>query len=317
MKIAVLDDYQGMALSLADWNRLPDDCEVVPFRDHIADREALIAALAGFEVVCVMRERTPLPAEVIERLTDLKLIVTAGARNASIDVAAAAARGIPVSGTRRSGPAAAELALALLFACARDIVSEAQSVREGGWQVGLGRDLAGTRLGIVGLGKLGARVARIGLALGMDVVAWSQNLSDERAAEVGVRKIEKDELFRTADFVSIHLVLSQRTRGLVAEAELALMKPDAALINTSRAAIVDTPALLRALTEKRLRNAAIDVFDIEPLPASDPVRSAPNLIATPHIGYVTREAYTIFFTDFVEDIQAFRSGRPIRLIAPK
>ena len=314
MKIAVLDDYQGLALSMADWDRLPGDCEIVPFREHIADKARLVGALRGFDVVCVMRERTPLPADVIEGLPELKLIVTAGERNASIDVGAATRKGIPVCGTPRSGPAAAELALGLLFACARDLVSEAQSVREGGWQTGVGRDLAGATLGVVGLGKLGARVARFAQALEMDVVAWSPNLTRERAQEVGVRRVEKDELFRTADFVTIHLVLSARSRGLVGASELALMKPDASLINTSRGPIVDAAALSEALSEGRLRNAALDVYDTEPLPADDPLRRVPNLIATPHIGYVTREAYSIFYTGFVDAIEAFRAGAPIRVI---
>ena len=314
MKIAVLDDYQGLALSMADWDRLPGDCEIVPFREHIADKARLVEALRGFDVVCAMRERTPLPADVIEGLPELKLIVTAGERNASIDVGAATRRGIPVCGTPRSGPAAAELTLGLLFACARDLVSEAQSVREGGWQTGVGRDLAGATLGVVGLGKLGARVARFAQALEMDVVAWSPNLTSERAQEVGVRRVEKDELFRTADFVTIHLVLSARSRGLVGASELALMKPDASLINTSRGPIVDAAALSEALSEGRLRNAALDVYDTEPLPADDPLRRVPNLIATPHIGYVTREAYSIFYTGFVDAIEAFRAGAPIRVI---
>lgn len=315
MRIAVLDDYQGVSLDLADWSRLPAGCEVVPFREHIADEDELVRELKPFEVVCAMRERTALPRSVIVRLPQLKLIVTAGVRNAAIDVAVAAERGVVVSGTRRSGPAAAELALALLLALARNLVDEANAMRDGGWQVGLGRDLSGAVLGIMGLGNLGSRMARFGQALDMEVLAWSQNLTPERAAEGGARLVDKAELLRRSDYVSIHLVLSARTRGLVGAPELALMKPDAALINTSRAPLVDTDALVAALEAGRLRAAAVDVFEQEPLPREHPLRRVRGLLATPHIGYVTREAYEIFYGDFVECILAFAAGKPVRVLS--
>lgn len=316
MKIAILDDYQQVALGMGGWERLPPQCKVVAFADHIADQDELVARLADFDIVCAMRERTPLPASVIARLPCLKLIVTAGVRNASIDVTAAAEREIPVCGTRRSGPAAAELALALLLALGRNLVEECNSVRSGGWQIGLGRDMAGAVLGVIGLGSLGSRVAAFGKALGMEVLAWSQNLTDERAAEVGVQRVEKAELLRRSDFVTIHLVLSQRTHGLIGAEEFALMKRDAALINTSRAAIVDTNALVSALEQKRIRAAAADVFDEEPLPVGDRLRNVRGLLATPHIGYVTKEVYEIFYTDFVEDILGFLNGNPVRVLTP-
>ncbi|WP_182084299.1 D-2-hydroxyacid dehydrogenase family protein [Aureimonas sp. ME7] len=316
MRIAVLDDYQRVATTIGGWDRLPSSFEVVPFHDHVADADGLVARLSNFDIVCAMRERTPLPAAVIERVPRLKLIVTSGGRNASIDVTAAASCGVTVCGTEGSGPATAELAVALLLESARDLSAEMASVRAGGWQVGVGRTLAGKTLGVLGLGRLGSKVARIGAAMDMEILAWSQNLTAGRAKEVGATLVGRDELFRRADYLTVHLVLSERTRGLVGERELGLMKPDAALVNTSRAAIVDTPALLRALAAGRLRRAALDVFDSEPLPPSDPIRDTPGVVATPHIGYVTRETYEAFFSGYVEAILGFVEGRPIRVLSP-
>jgi phosphoglycerate dehydrogenase-like enzyme len=265
-------------------------------------------------VVVAMRERTPLPREVITALPRLRLIVSTGRRNPVIDVEAARERGIPVCGTGSLSTAPAELTWALILGLARDLVTEATQVRDGGWQTALGRDLAGSTLGILGLGRIGAQVAAVGAAFGMRVQAWSQNLTDERAAEVGVERVELDALLAGADVVTLHLVLSDRTRGLVGARELGLMKPDALLVNTSRAGLVDTPALVEALHAGRLGGLGVDVFDEEPLPADHPLRSTPRTLATPHVGYVTRNVYRNFFAGVVEDIAAYLEGEPIRTL---
>ncbi len=313
MRIAVLDDYQGIAATLADWDSL--QAEVTFFSDYLgADDDGVVAALAGYDVVVAMRERTPITAERLARLPELRLIVSTGRRNASIDLKATAARGITVCHTGYLPSPAAEHTWALIHAATRRLDVELGAIRSGGWQTTLGRNLEGRRLSVLGLGNLGSRVAKVGLAFGMDVVAWSQNLTEERAAEVGARKVEKEELFATADVLTIHLVLSKRSRGLVGSAELGLMKPDAILVNTSRGPIVDEAALLAALRGDRLGLAALDVFDVEPLPADHPLRHERRAITTPHIGYVTREQYEIFYRDAVEDIAAFAAGAPIRLL---
>ncbi|NUP73575.1 MAG: D-2-hydroxyacid dehydrogenase family protein [Sinomonas sp.] len=313
MRIAVLDDYQGVAASLADWGSLGAD--VTFFADHLGqDDDGVVAALAGYDVVVAMRERTPLTADRLARLPELKLIVSTGRRNASIDLKATAARGITVCHTGYLPSPAAEHAWALIHAATRRLDVELGAIPSGGWQSTVGRGLEGQRLSVLGLGNLGSRVAKVGLAFGMDVVAWSQNLTDERAAEVGVRRVEKEELFATADILTIHLVLSKRSRGIVGAEELALMKPDSILVNTSRGPLVDEAALLDALQGGRLGLAALDVFDVEPLPADHPFRNAPRTILTPHIGYVTREQYEVFYRDAVEDIAAFAEGQPIRLL---
>ncbi|WHA44011.1 D-2-hydroxyacid dehydrogenase family protein [Agrobacterium larrymoorei] len=314
MKIAILDDYQNVSQSYADWTNLKRKGEVVVFNDHISDPEELKGALAPFDAVCLMRERTPLGKDLIEALPNLKLIVTAGARNAAIDMAAAKERGITVCGTRRSGASAAELAVTLIMALARNLVTEARSMQDGGWQVGVGKDVKGTRLGIIGLGNLGAEVARVGKALGMDVCAWSTNLTPERCTELGVTYLSKEELLETSDFISIHLVLSERTRHLLGAADFKSMKSSAYLVNTSRADIVDTEALLAALDARELAGAAIDVYSTEPLPRDSRLRTHPRVLATPHIGYVTENAYRTFYTDFVEDIEAFLDGSPVRVL---
>jgi phosphoglycerate dehydrogenase-like enzyme len=310
MKLAILDDYQRVALTMADWSPLRDRVEIAVFDRHLAADDAVAEALADFEIVCIMRERTPFPASLFERLPKLKLLVTTGRRNAAIDLAAAGRRGVTVCGTGSPGHAAGELTFTLILALARNLLAEANSMQARGWQVGLGRDLHGATLGILGLGHIGAQIAGFGRAFGMNLLAWSQNLSDARAAEVGVRRVAKDELFASADFITIHLRLSPRTRGLVGARELALMRKDAYLVNTSRGPIVDEAALIEALEQGRIAGAALDVYDQEPLPEGHPLRRTPNLLLTPHIGYVTRETYRVFYGDTVDLVQAFLDGRP-------
>jgi phosphoglycerate dehydrogenase-like enzyme len=313
MKIAILDDYQGAALGFADWDSLGADIEV--FTEHIADPDDLAQRLAGFDVVVAMRERTRFPAEVLARLTDLKLLVSTGRRNAAIDVEAARRQGVLVCGTGYVPSPTAEHTWALILAAARNLGTELPAMRDGGWQTTIGTGLTGATLGLLGLGNLGSRVARVGQAFGMNTIAWSQNLTAERAAEHGVTLVSKEDLFATADVLSIHLVLSRRTRGLVGAAELAAMKPDALLVNTSRGPIVDEAALLDALRRKEIGGAALDVYDIEPLPADHPLRGLPNVVLTPHLGYVTKETYAVFFRDAVEDIAAYRAGSPVRVMS--
>ncbi len=315
LTVAVLDDYQGVAADLADWDSLGSDVVTVFFADHVADPDALVQRLRPFEVICVMRERTRLPRNVLERLPNLKLLVTTGRRNAAIDTNAARDLGIVVCGTTSPGHATAELAMALILNLARNLHQEVESVRSGGWQREVGRDLRGATLGIVGLGRLGGQVAVAAAAFGMQVIAWSQNLTEERCREVGARRVSKDELLRTADFITIHLRLAERTRGLIGAAELALMKHDAYLINTSRGPIVDEDALLTVLESGDIAGAALDVFDREPLPPDHRLRRAPRLLVTPHVGYVTRETYEVFYGETVEAIAAFLRGSPVRVIA--
>ncbi|SHN70154.1 Lactate dehydrogenase [Geodermatophilus obscurus] len=316
LRIAVLDDFQSVSGTFADWSRLPGAAEVVAFADHLDDEDAVAERLAGFDVVVAMRERTPVPRSLLERLPRLRLLVTTGARNAAIDVAAAAERGVTVCGTGAHPTGPVELTWALILAVARHVPEEDAGLRAGGWQRTVGTDLAGATLGVVGLGRLGTRVARIGSAFGMDVVAWSQHLTDERAAEAGVRRVERDELFATADVVTVHLVLSDRTRGLVGRDELARMQRSAILVNTSRGPIVDEAALVEALSAGRIAGAGLDVYDREPLPADSPLRRAPRTVLTPHLGYVTRDTYRVFYGDAVEDVAAFLRGEPVRVIAP-
>ncbi|MFI0925876.1 D-2-hydroxyacid dehydrogenase family protein [Streptomyces sp. NPDC021012] len=314
LRCAVLDDYQGVALTSADWSPLADRVDVRVLREHLTDRDALVAAVEDCEVLVVMRERTPVDAELLARLPRLRLLITSGMRNASIDLAACAARGVTVCGTASSSEPPTELTWALLLGLARHVPAEARAVREGGpWQSTVGSDLAGRTLGLVGLGKIGAKVARIGLAFGMDVAAWSPNLTEQRAAEHGAR-LAKDrlDLFSTSDFVSLHLVLSDRTRGLVGEPELRAMRPSSYLLNTSRAGLVDSDALLRALREGWIAGAGLDVYETEPLPADDPLRTLPNVLALPHLGYVTEANYGRYFGEAVENIEAFLAGSPVR-----
>jgi phosphoglycerate dehydrogenase-like enzyme len=312
VKIAVLDDYQHVAEGFADWSRLGDH-EIAFFHAHLGD--GLAAAIEPFDVVCAMRERTAFPADVFDRLPNLKLLVTTGMRNASIDLDAAVAHGITVCGTEVPSTPTAELTWGLVLALARRIPVEAAGMRDGGWQTTVGVDLDGKTLGILGLGRLGSIVARYGAAFGMRLIAWSENLTSERAAECGAELVTKDELFSSADFVTIHLVLSRRTRGLVGAHELGLMKPTAYLVNTSRGPIVDEAALLETLESGRIAGAAIDVYDREPLPPDHPLRRAPNTVLTPHLGYVTENTYRVFYGQTVEDVEAWLAGAPVRVIA--
>ncbi|MER6346172.1 D-2-hydroxyacid dehydrogenase family protein [Streptomyces sp. NPDC001595] len=316
LRCAVLDDFQNAATTAADWSPVTDRVEVVPFTEHFGTEEELAAALADFDLVVTLRERVPFPASLLDRLPRLKLIVATGLRNTVIDYAAARAHGITVCGTESSSTPPVELTWALLLGLARGLVQENTALREGGpWQSTVGADLHGRTLGLLGLGKIGSRVARIGLAFGMDVVAWSRNLTAERAAETGVRLAPSmAELLAGSDFVSVHLALSDRTHGLLGAPELALMKPTAYLVNTSRAAIVDQDALLAALHEGRIAGAGVDVFDVEPLPAGHPMRTAPRLLATPHLGYVSRANYARYYGQAVEDIRAYLDGTPVRLL---
>lgn len=313
-RIAVLDDYQNVALQTADWKKLSSDCEITVFRDHVDGLDALAARLAPFEVIVAMRERTPFPRALLERLPNLRLLVTTGMRNTSIDLEAAAARNVVVCGTPGLPYPTAELAWGLILSLFRRIPQEDRAMREGRWQTTLGLGLNGKVLGVLGLGTLGSRVARVGRAFEMDVLAWSQNLTKERAAEVGATLVPKDELLARADVVSIHLVLSERTRGLVGKRELGLMKRTAFLVNTSRGPIVDETALVEALESGRIAGAGIDVYDEEPLPMEHPLRRAPNTVLTPHLGYVTEETYRVFYGGAVEDIAAWLAGAPIRVL---
>jgi phosphoglycerate dehydrogenase-like enzyme len=314
MKIAILDDYQNVALTFGDWDSLEAEIEV--FTEAFAGPSEVVERLAGFDVVVAMRERTRFPAEVLDRLPDLRLLVSTGPRNAAIDLEAASRNGIVVSATGYLGPPTAELTWALILAAARNLPAEFRSMREGGWQVGVGTMLHGKTLGLLGLGRLGAEAARIGQAFGMKPIAWSQNLTAEKAAEHGVTAVSKDELFARSDVLSIHLVLSDRSRGLVGARELALMKPSAMLVNTSRGPIVEEAALVDALRRKVIGSAALDVYVTEPLPSGHPLRTLDNAVLTPHIGYISRETYEIFYGDAVEDIAAFRDGTPVRVMNP-
>ncbi len=318
MRIAVLDDYQGVALSSADWRPVTDHpstpCTVDVFRDHLSEADALVERLTPYDAVVVMRERTPLPAGVLTSLPRLRLVVTTGRRNPSIDLAAAAAADITVCGTDSLATAPAELTWALILGLARQLVPEATTVRAGGWQTTVGRDLAGHTLGLLGLGRIGTQVAAVGRAFGMDVVAWSRSLTPERAAQAGAHSASVDEVLSGSDVVSIHLVLGEGTRGLVSERELALLRPDALLVNTSRGPIIDERALLAALERGHLGGVALDVFDEEPLPADHPLRTAPRTLLTPHLGYVTRDVYATFFTGVVEDVTAYLAGSPVRTL---
>jgi len=314
LKIAILDDYQHVALGSAGWDAL--GAEIVAFSSHIADTGDLAAELRSFDVIVAMRERTPFTAERIGLLPNLRLLVTTGMRNASIDVAACAAAGVTVCGTSGSPGATPELTWALILAVTRHVAEEDAAIRRGGWQHTMGFGLRGRTLGVVGLGNIGRAVARIGQAFGMEVLAWSQHLRAEAAASAGVTAAGKDELLSVADVVTVHYKLSERSSGLIGARELSLMKPTAFLVNTSRGPIVDQDALLAALRAGDIAGAGLDVYDEEPLPAGHPLRSAPRTVLTPHLGYVTDDGYRIFYTEAVEDIAAFAAGRPVRVIEP-
>jgi phosphoglycerate dehydrogenase-like enzyme len=316
-RLAILDDYQGVALSLGPWERLPKDLAVEVFRDTITDPEALVARLAPFDAILMMRERTPFPRALIERLPKLKLLMTTAARNRSIDMAACADRGVTVCGTASVGHPTVDLTWGLILALARGIPAQEASLRAGRWQgMPLGTTLEGRTLGVIGLGNLGSRVAKVGAALGMKILGWSQNLTEEKAAAAGATRVDKATLLRDSDVITLHLVLSDRSRGIIGAADLAQMKRTAYLVNTSRGPLVDQAALIAALTEGRIAGAGLDVFDEEPLPAGHPILAAPNTVLTPHLGYVTEQNYRTYYADAVEDILAFLAGAPIRVVPP-
>src|ERR1700732_1188397 len=302
MQVAILDDYQNVALQLADWSGVRRHAEITVFNDHLAAPSAVIERLRSFEVVCVMRERTPLTREILQQLPNLKLIASTGPRNASIDSQTAVDLGIAVTATGYDSTPTIELAWSLILASMRGIDREAASLKAGGWQTGLGSNLRGKSLGVVGLGNIGREVARIGVAFGMKVIAWSQNLTEEKASAAGATLVDKPTLFREADVVTLHLVLSGRTRGLIGASEFALMKPTARFVNTSRAPIVDDAALIEALQARRIAGAAVDVFDVEPLGPDHPFRKLENVLATPHVGYVTEDLYRTFYGDAAANI---------------
>jgi phosphoglycerate dehydrogenase-like enzyme len=314
VRVAILDDYQHVALQMSDWSVLPADVEVRVFSDHLADQDALVERLKDFEVVMAMRERTPFPRSLLERLPTLRLLTTTGMRNAAVDLQAATDCGVVVCGTGGVLYPTAELTWGLILALLRHIPREDQATRTGQWQVSMGIGLHGKVLGVIGLGNLGSQVATVGKAFQMPVLAWSQNLTAERAAQVGATLVSKDELLSQSDIVTIHLVLSQRTTRLLGTRELGLMKPTSYLVNTSRGPIVDEQALVAALQKKTIAGAALDVFDEEPLPLDHPLRRLENTVLTPHLGYVTTETYRIFFGQTVENIQAFLNGAPVRVI---
>jgi phosphoglycerate dehydrogenase-like enzyme len=317
LRCAVLDDYQGVARTAADWSAVSGMVDVTTFSRHFADEDELVAAIDGFDIAVVMRERTPFPRSVFARLPLLRLLVTTGMRNAAIDRVAAAEHGVVVCGTGSSPVPPTELTWALILGLARHVAIENAALRAGGpWQSTVGVELAGRRLGVLGLGRIGGRVARIGQAFGMDVAAWSRNLTRERTDELGVTlAADLGELLETSDVLTVHLVLGDRTRGLVGPAEIARMRPTAYLVNTARSGIVDRAALVDALVHHRIAGAGLDVFDQEPLPADDVLRRLPNVLATPHLGYVAHDNYRRFFGEAVEDIAAFVAGAPVRVLA--
>lgn len=318
LSCAILDDYQGVATTIADWRGLSGKVDVQVFRDHIFDRAALAEALRRFEIVVAMRERTAFDAPLFERLPNLKLLVTTGLRNASIDLVAAGKRGVTVCGTQSAVGSTSELAWGLIFSLMRDIPAEVARFRAGGrWQAGVGRGVHGKTLGVVGVGNLGARAAKAGVAFGMDVSGWSRSLTEERCRELGIRRAASlDELLAGSDVITLHLTLNAQSRGLIGEREFGLMRAGAILVNTSRGPIVDERALIDALRGRRIAGAGIDVYDVEPLPDDHPFRSLDNLVATPHLGYVTEESYRVYYGQAVEDIAAWMGGKPVRVLKP-
>ncbi len=315
-RIAILDDFQNVALEVVDWSAVAQRAEITVFNDHLADADAVAERLREFDIVVIMRERTPFPAALIDNLPNLRLLVTTGRRNLAIDLDAATVRGVVVSGTDSVGYSPAELTWALILALMRSIPKEDRATREGRWQTALGRALNGRVLGVIGLGKIGARVAAVGKAFEMDVTAWSQNLTGERCAEIGVRQVGFEELLTTSDVITIHTVLSDRTRGLIGAGELAKMKPTAYLVNTSRGPIIEEEALITALKDGTIAGAGLDVYDVEPLPLDHPLRNLENTVITPHLGYVTDDNYRVYFGHAVEDIGAYLDGGPVRVLNP-
>ncbi len=316
MKVAILDDYQGVAHEFADWSRLPGDTEVEFFRDHVADEDSLAQRLQDFQVVMGMRERTPFPRSLLSRLPELQLLITTGGGNASFDLPAASELGIVACGTGGTGEGPTELTWGLIISLMRQIPLEDREAREGKWGSVVGMGLKGKTLGLLGLGHIGSLVARVGNAFDMNVIAWSQNLTAERAAECRATLVDKDTLFRDSDVVSVHLRLSDRTRGLVGAHELGLMKPTAYLINISRGPIVDEGALIQSLQGGAIAGAGLDTFDVEPLPSDHPFLRLSNTVITPHVGYVTQESYRAFYSGVIENILAFNAGEPILVLNP-
>ncbi len=315
VRCAILDDYQNVVLKVADWSKVKGDVDIKVFNDHLGGPDKVIAALKGFAIVVAMRERTAFPRQVIDALPDLKLLITTGARNASIDIDAAKARGITVCGTGSFGHPTSAIAIGLMLELTRHIGYENARLHAGAaWQTTIGPDLEGLTLGVLGLGKLGSRTATIAKVFGMKVIAWSQNLTPEKCQEAGVGYVAKDDLFRQSDFITIHVVLSARSRGLIGAKELGLMKPSAFLINTSRGPIVDEAALLSALRDNKIAGAGLDVFDVEPLPLTHPLRKMDNVVITPHLGYVSEQNYRAYFAGVVEDIRGFLDGKPVRVL---
>jgi phosphoglycerate dehydrogenase-like enzyme len=313
IRLAILDDYQNVAHKFADWSRLPPHVAVAVFNRHF-EGEDLVRTIAPFHVLVIMRERTPFPRALIEQLPNLKLLVTTGARNLGIDLAACRDHGVLVCGTEAGSATTAELAWGLILAVARNIAREDHAIRDGKWQTAIGFALKGKTLGILGLGKLGSQMSQIGCAFGMPVIAWSQNLTSERAAGAGATRVEKDELFRAADVLTIHVLFSERTRGLVGAKEIGLMKSSAILINTARAGIIDEGALIEALNAGKIAGAGLDVYGREPLSPDAPILKAANTVLTPHLGYVTRETYNVYFSQALEDVEAWLKGAPMRVI---
>ena len=316
MKVAILDDYQGVARDMADWSRLPGGTELEVFRDHFADEDSLAQRLQDFHVVMGMRERTPFPRSLLSRLPNLQLLITTGGGNASFDLPAATELGIVACGTGGAGEGPTELTWGLIISLLRQIPLEDREARNGKWGSVVGMGLKGKTLGLVGLGHIGSLVARVGDAFDMNLISWSQNLTAERAAECRANLVDKDALFRESDIVSIHLRLSDRTRGLVGAHEIGLMKPTAYLINISRGPIVEEAALVRALENRAIAGAGLDTFDVEPLPPDHPFLKLSNTVITPHVGYVTQESYSAFYNGVIEDIRGFAAGEPIRVLNP-
>ena len=313
-RLAILDDYQQVARGMGPWDRLPGSIGIEVFADTLKHPDALAARLAPFDAILAMRERTPFPAALLQRLPNLKLLITTGERNRSIDVAAAMAQGITVCGTPSIGAPTVDITWGLILNLLRDLPAQQASLRAGTWQTSVGTAAEGLTLGVVGLGKLGTRVAKVGQALGMKVIAWSQNLTAETAAAAGALRVDKQALFAQADVVTLHMILSERSRGIVGAAELAAMKPNALIVNTSRGPLIDQAALVAALTERRIAGAGLDVFDEEPLPAQHPLLACPNTMLTPHLGYVSTQNYAAYFVGAVEAIEAWLAGVPIRLL---
>jgi phosphoglycerate dehydrogenase-like enzyme len=314
-RCAILDDYQNVALKVTDWSKVAGDLDIAVFNEHLGGPDNVVKALQGCEIVVAMRERTGFPRAVIEKLPDLKLLISTGMRNASIDVAAAKERGVVVCGTGAVGSPTSGIAIGLMLELTRRIGYENARMKAGvPWQSTIGVDLEGLTLGVLGLGKLGARTARIAKAFGMKVIAWSQNLTPEKCKEAGVDYVSKEDLFRQSDFVTIHVVLSQRSRGLVGAKEFGLMKPSAYIINTSRGPIIDEAAMLAALKEKKIGGAGLDVFDVEPLPIDHPLRKLDNVVLTPHLGYVSMQNYQAYFAGVVDDIRGYLDGKPVRVM---